>query len=155
VSRVRIAVLVALAALGGYIAYHRLSRPAPHTLPWQDVTASLPGLEPPRPASHVFRTRAAFAHYLDHVMPGSRIAVPPIDFSRHEAFFVTSGPRSSTGYSLRILRVVDHGGHVTVLVRELTPSLSTRVQPRVTYPYRLITIPRSRKTVFANFEGRP
>ncbi len=74
--------------------------------------------------------------------PGRTLQVPPIDFSRQEAFLVAAGPRSSTGYALRIVRVEEDGGPVDVVVRERTPSLGDPVQARVTYPFRLLALPQ-------------
>jgi hypothetical protein len=68
---------------------------------------------------------------------------------------VSLGPRSSTGYSLRVERVVERRREIDVYLRERTPSLSDPVEPRVTYPYRAITIERSRKPVYVKLQGRP
>jgi hypothetical protein len=42
-----------------------------------------------------------------------------------------------------------------VTVRERTPSLGEPVVARVTYPFRLITIPRIDKKLRLHIEGRP
>jgi hypothetical protein len=88
-------------------------------------------------------------------MPGRAPAVPPIDFGRDEAYIVSTGPRSSSGYDLRVVRVVERRGDIQVVVRELTPSLGDQVTPGLTYPYRLITFRQSRKTVHLVWLGRP
>jgi hypothetical protein len=87
--------------------------------------------------------------------PGLRIHLPPIDFARQSAFLVAAGPRSSTGYELRVVRVEDTGGTTLVVVREQTPSLGDPVDARVTYPFRLLALPRSDKPVKLKWLGRP
>jgi len=56
---------------------------------------------------------------------------------------------------LEILHVEDTGPDIVVRVHERTPSLGDPVQVRVTYPYRLITLPRSDKPVKLKWPGRP
>jgi hypothetical protein len=92
---------------------------------------------------------------LERANPGLEVRVPSIDFTRREAYLVAAGPRSSTGYDLRIVRVQDVGDHIVVVVRERTPSLGDPVQARVTYPFRLITLPRSDEPVKLKWLGRP
>jgi hypothetical protein len=87
--------------------------------------------------------------------PGRPINLPPIDWSQQEAYLVAAGPRSSTGYDLRIVRVRDEGDRVLVVVHEQTPSLGDPVEARVTYPYRLIALPRTAKPVNLKWLGRP
>lgn len=103
----------------------------------------------------LFHTRTALMDILERANPGRRIRVPPIDFARQEVYLVAAGPRSSTGYDLRIVRVQDDGGRVLVFVREQTPSLGDPVNARVTYPFRLIALPRSDKPVKLKWLGRP
>ena len=92
---------------------------------------------------------------LEQNNPGRTIRLPNIDFGRREIFLVAAGPRSSTGYSLQILRVQDVGGHIDVVIHERTPSLAGAVQARVPYPFRLIALPRSSKPVKLKWPGRP
>jgi hypothetical protein len=92
---------------------------------------------------------------LERANPGGRIRVPAIDFARQEVYLVAAGPRSSTGYDLRIVRVQDDGDRVQVVVRERTPSLGDPVNARVTYPFRLIALPRDSKPVKLKWLGRP
>jgi hypothetical protein len=42
---------------------------------------------------------------------------------------------------------------VTVTVRERTPQLGERAEPRVTFPYRLLSLP-ARKDVYVDWLGR-
>jgi hypothetical protein len=83
-----------------------------------------------------------------------RIRLPAVDFKTHETFLVAAGPRSSTGYALRIVRVYEHGDHVQVVIRERTPALGDPVRARVTYPFRLLVLP-THKPVHLKWLGRP
>ena len=88
-------------------------------------------------------------------MPGRAPAAPPVDFGRDEVIVVSLGPRSSTGYSLRVQRVVERRRGVYVYLREQTPDLGDPVDPRVTYPYRALALERSSKPVYVKLQGRP
>ena len=68
---------------------------------------------------------------------------------------IALGPRSSTGYSLRVLRVVERRRGIYVYVREQTPTLGEPVQARVTYPYRVLSMHGNAKPVYVKLEGRP
>jgi hypothetical protein len=70
-----------------------------------------------------------------------------------ERILVSPGPRSSTGYAVQVVRVVEQRQQILLEVRELTPRLGQRVQARVTYPYKLIEIPRTRKHVALHWLG--
>lgn len=95
----------------------------------------------------LFRTAGQF-----HELFGSGTGAP-VDFSRHELLLVAPGPRSSTGYSVRILSVTERGSTVTVKVRERTPTLADHVEARVTYPFRLLSLPAG-KDVRVAWAGR-
>ena len=70
-----------------------------------------------------------------------------------ERIFVSPGPRSSTGYAVRVERVVEQRRQILLEVREVAPRLGQTVQARVTYPYVLIEIPRTRKHVSLTWLG--
>jgi hypothetical protein len=101
-----------------------------------------------------FKTQAAFAKYVQHESPGIG-HLPSIDWANREAILISAGPRSSTGYVLRIVSVRETAHHVVVTVHEDTPTLGEPVRARVTYPYRLITIARTSKPLFLHWPGRP
>jgi hypothetical protein len=103
----------------------------------------------------VFRSRAALLDVLERNNPGRVIHLPNVDFGTREIYLVAAGPRSSSGYELQIVRVSDLGDHVVVVVHERTPTLGDPVQARVTYPFRLIALPRSDKPVKLKWPGRP
>ena len=131
------------------------SRGSARLLAWRDLTPELGRVEFPRKSLRVFHDRAALEEYLRAVMPGRGPQAPRLDFSRREALLIAAGPRSSTGYELEILRVTERRKDIRVLARETTPSLGQRVVPRLTSPYRLITIPVTAKRVYVSWQGRP
>jgi hypothetical protein len=92
---------------------------------------------------------------LERNNPGRPIRLPRIDFSSREVYLVAAGPRSSTGYELEVVRVRDVGDHIDVVVHERTPSLGDPVQARVTYPFVMISLPRSKEAVKLKWPGRP
>jgi hypothetical protein len=95
----------------------------------------------------LFRTPAQFDEFF-----GSR-AEAPVDFSARQLLLVSPGPRSSTGYSVQILSATERGDDITVKVRERAPTLADHVEARVTYPYRLLSLPAG-KAVFVDWAGR-
>jgi hypothetical protein len=124
-------------------------------VPYADLTQEAGPLEFTRIKRQLFRDRQSLIDFLEEMNPGRPIRLPPIDFTRQEVYLVAAGPRSSTGYDLRIVRVQDEGDRVVVVVHERTPSLGDPVEARVTYPYRLIALPRSDKPVKLKWPGRP
>lgn len=127
------------------------SRPVPYT----DLTRATGQLEFTHLTVSLCRDRAKLLEILERNNPGRRIRLPNIDFSRYQVYIVATGPRSSTGYDLRIVRVRDEGDRVLVVVRERTPALGDPVKARVTYPFRLIALPRTGKPVKLKWLGRP
>ena len=69
---------------------------------------------------------------------------------KQERVLITAGPRSSTGYSLEIVRAVVERGRVSIVVREVDKS----GHPQITYPYRLLVFPKIDKPVHIHWEGR-
>ena len=102
----------------------------------------------------VYHSRASFLRLLDATMPGRVPKLPPHDWARDQVVVIALGPRSSTGYSLRILRIVERRRGIYVYAQEQTPSLGEPVAPRVTYPYRLLSMHGSAKPVYVKLNGR-
>jgi PrcB C-terminal len=127
---------------------------AKRALAYEDLTAKVGGLEFTHITVDTSRSRDELLGVLERNNPGLRIRLPQIDYANHETFVVAAGPRSSTGYSLRVVDVYEHGDHVQVVIRERTPSLGEPVHARVTYPFRLLVLP-SRKPVHLKWLGRP
>ena len=102
-----------------------------------------------RETKRVFRERKQLAEYL----AGAGGSMPAVDFERRQLLLVAPGPRSSTGYSLEVAGIRERGGTVTVTVRERTPGRDERVEPHVTFPYRLLSLPAGRD-VYVDWRGR-
>jgi hypothetical protein len=126
-----------------------------HPVDYTDLTKDAGPLEFTHITVKLFDNRRDLVEVLERNNPGRRLRLPPIDFARQEVFLVAAGPRSSTDYDLRIVSVRDEGGHVLVVVREQTPSLGDPVTARVTYPFRLLALPRSDEPVKLKWLGRP
>jgi hypothetical protein len=104
-----------------------------------------------RETKRVFRSDAQLTSYLARVQAAGR--APRVDFSTRQLLLVSPGPRSSTGYSVEISEVRRHEDRIDVVVRERTPSLESDVAARVTYPYRLVSLPRD-GAVYVDWRGR-
>jgi PrcB C-terminal len=122
---------------------------------YTDLTERVGDLEFTRITRDHFESRSELVEVLERHNPGRTIRLPAIDFSKRSAYLVAAGPRSSTGYELRIVEVRDEGERTVVVVREQTPSLGDPVAPRVTYPFRLISLPRTDEPVKLKWLGRP
>jgi len=116
---------------------------------WGDLSAEVGPLTITRETKRVFRERKQLAEYL----AASGSSTPAVDFERRQLLLVAPGPRSSTGYSLEVTRVRERDGALTVTVRERTPGLDERVEARVTFPYRLLSLPVG-NDVYVDWRGR-
>jgi PrcB C-terminal len=146
-----VAIAIAAGALWTQVVQASDSRP----VAWRDVA---PGLGPvvwPRSATRSFWKRSQLLDYLRTTFPLGGPEPPRIDFARRRLVLIAAGPRSSTGYGVVVLGVRERRGSVLVRVRETTPSLGQQVVPRLTSPYRLITIPATGKPVYVQWQGRP
>jgi len=124
-------------------------------VPYVDISSQLRGGQFPRLVRETFRSREELVEFLDRQMPGQAPKAPAIDFAHREAILVAVGPRSSTGYALRVVKVRETSDRIAVTVHERTPTLGEQVTARITYPFRLITIPRIDKKLLLHIEGRP
>lgn len=111
---------------------------------WHDLTAETGPLVLPQSVTHKFETRQEFVSYLRR-WQGTR--VPNIDFARWYAVLITVGPRSSSGYSLRVAGVAEDDDRFVLSVVRRDATLEDPGTPRLTFPYRLITLPASNKPV--------
>lgn len=139
-----------LALAGVLLAVKLLPDERNEAVAWRDLSAqvgplSISGLE-----RRLFREQEQLDRYLARAQARER---PTVDFSRRQLLLVSTGPRSSTGYSIEILGVEEQDGELTVRVREATPGLDDRVEARVTYPYRLLSLPAGRE-VSVDWLGR-
>ena len=146
---------MALAAVGWLVYAEWWGQGDAHALGWRDLNAQLGRVEFTRKVSAVYHSRPPFVRLLEATMPGRAPEPPPHNWARDQVVVIALGPRSSTGYSLRVQRVVERRRGIYVYLRERTPSLRDPVDPRVTYPYRAIAIARSTKPVYVKLQGRP
>jgi hypothetical protein len=109
----------------------------------------------PKSVSRSFWKRRQLVRYVARTFPQGAPRVPVFDFAHRRLILVAAGPRSSTGYGVKIVRITEQHSTIDVLAREITPSLGTRTVPRLTSPYRLITIPATSKRVYVQWQGRP
>lgn len=123
---IRASIIAAFLVLAGsWVAYVHLWRyEDAHPLAYRLVT--LPNFESAHPLSRVM-TRGT-----------------------QERVLVTSGPRSSTGYSLEIVSAVVERARVSIVVREVDEP----GRAKLTYPYRLLVFPKLDKPVHIHWEGR-
>jgi hypothetical protein len=124
-----LAVGAALVAVAVAVALHAYGHTGSRPVPWKDVSAQARGLD-----------RSVAVYRVTKQGDRERILVSP-------------GPRSSTGYGVQVVRVVEQRRQILLELRELTPRLGQRVQARVTYPYTLVEIPRTRKHVALHWLG--
>jgi hypothetical protein len=145
---------VVLAIAGGVI-WTRVVEDGSKQLAWQDVTPRMGPVLWPKSVSRSFWRRRQLVRYVARTFPQGPPRVPSFDFARRRLILVAAGPRSSTGYGVKIVRITERRSTIDVLAREITPSLGTRTVPRLTSPYRLITIPATSKRVYVQWQGRP
>jgi hypothetical protein len=153
----RILALAAVAlAIGGAVIWTQVVEGrAERRLAWEDVTAELGPVLWPKSVTRSFWRRRQVVRYLARTFPLGAPKVPAFDFARKRLILVAAGPRSSTGYGVRIVRITERRDTIDVLARETTPSLATAVAPKVTSPYRLVSIPATSKRVYVQWQGRP
>lgn len=123
-------------------------------LAWRDVTAQMGPVLWPKSVTRSFWKRRQLTRYVARTFPAGAPQVPRFDFARRRLILVAAGPRSSTGYAVRIVRITERRSTIDVLAQEVTPTLG-RGQPRLTSPYRLIEIAATSKRVYVQWQGRP
>jgi PrcB C-terminal len=126
-----------------------------HPVAWRDVTHSFGRLEYVHKSLGVYHSRGSFERAIAQVMPGRAPRPPRLNWNRDQVVVIALGPRSSTGYSLRIQRVVERRRGIYIYGRELAPSLGESVTAKVTYPYRVLAMHGSAKPVYVKLAGRP
>jgi hypothetical protein len=125
-------------------------------LAWQNVTAQTRGQALwPKAVTRSFWRQRQVDHFLARIFPRLTPSFPRVDYARRRLVLIAAGPRSSTGYAVRILRATEERGAIHILAREITPTLGQEVTAKVTSPYELITIPSTSKRVYVQWRGRP
>jgi hypothetical protein len=127
-----------LALAGLLLAARLLPERESEAVAWRDLAAqvgplSIGGLE-----RRLFRDQEQLDAYLTRAHARR---TPTVDFANRQVLLVSTGPRSSTGYSIAVLGVEERDDEITVRLREETPGLDDRVEARVTHPYRMLSLP--------------
>jgi protease stability complex PrcB-like protein len=148
-------VAAVLAITGGVVWTQVVQAGSSDRIAWQDATARMGPVLWPKSVTRSFWKQRQLTRYLARIFPRGAPAAPQFDFNRRKLILVAAGPRSSTGYGVEIVRVTGRRSTISVLAREITPSLGQRVTTRLTSPYRLITIPATAKRVYVQWQGRP
>jgi hypothetical protein len=130
-----------LALAGALLAVRLLPEGKSEPVAWRDLSAQVGPLSIGGTERRLFRDHAQLERYLARARAR---ATPDVDFSKRQLLLVSTGPRSSTGYSIEVLGAEERGGDITVRIREVTPGLDDRVEARVTHPYRLLSLPAGR-----------
>ena len=125
-----------------------------HPVAWRDLTHKMGTIEFTRRVTGVYHSRGSFVRLLEATMPGHAPKPPKLDWDRDQVVVIALGPRSSTGYALQILRVVERRRSITVYARERTPALGEPVTARVTYVYRVISMHGRAKPLYVKLQGR-
>ncbi len=145
-----------LAIAGGVVWTRVVEASGSKAVAWQDVTAQVRGEALwPKSVTRSFWRQRQVDRYLARIFPRDAPALPRVDYARRRLVLIAAGPRSSTGYGVEVLRATERRGDIRILARELTPSLGERVQAQLTSPFRLITIPKTSKRVYVQWQGRP
>jgi len=149
-------VVAALAlAIAGRLVYTQVwGMGGEHPVRWADLTSRMGTVEFTRRVIGVYHSRGAFERLLEATMPGRAPKLPPNDWAHDQVVVIALGPRSSTGYTLRILSVVERRRGIYIDAREETPSLGQSVRARVTYVYRLLSMHGRAKPVYVKLRGR-
>ena len=142
-------------AIAGRLVYTQVwGMGGEHPVRWADLTSRMGTVEFTRRVIGVYHSRGAFERLLEATMPGRAPKLPPHDWAHDQVVVIALGPRSSTGYTLRILSVVERRRGIYIDAREETPSLGQPVRARVTYVYRLLSMHGRAKPVYVKLRGR-
>jgi hypothetical protein len=152
-ARIALAVALLVFVAVWTISRHVFAHDTVRGLPWLDLTNVVGPLTFPRATTRELPGPKTFALYLR--LHKAMRRVPPPDFKHGIVLVVAVGPRSSTAYSLQVLRVTEQRSRVIVKLRENTATTTNPGQARVTYPYRMITFPKTHKPTFVTIRGRP
>ena len=146
--------MVVVAALAGWAGYDRLRSSGGSPVAWRDVSSQVGTFSPESAAAKSFITPTHVVRALDRLDPRHRHRLPRVEWGREELLVLALGPRSATGYDLRVLRVVDQRSRVLVVLREQAPRLGESAAARLVSPYRAIVIPTRHKPVAVAWSDR-
>ncbi len=126
---------------GAGYAYSHLQSQGRRYLSWRDLTAELGYVRWPVQVVSVIKSRDKFARILADTIPRGTPNPPAVDYRHREALLIALGPRSSSGYRLKIVHIMRRGRRILVVLREVTPRLGGPQRAGLVFPYRLLTIP--------------
>jgi hypothetical protein len=145
-----------LAIAGGVVWTQVVETGDAKELAWRDVTGQVGGTAIwPKSVTRSFWRQRQVDRYLARIFPRGAPRFPRIDYARDRLVLIAAGPRSSTGDRVEVVRATERRGDILILAQEVTPSLGQPVEPRLTSPFRLITIPATGKRVYVQWQGRP
>ena len=114
-----------LALAGVLLAVRLLPEETTEPVAWRDLSAQVGPLSIAGTERRLFRDQDQLERYLARAHARE---TPTVDFSKRQLLLVSTGPRSSTGYSIEILGVEEQDGEITVRMREVSPRLDDRVE---------------------------
>jgi hypothetical protein len=135
---------VAAVAVGWALVKGAETSGSRRAMPWHDLTPQTGPLELPNGLTREFISRPQLAAWLHS--RGGKI-VPQVVFPRWRVVLVSLGPRSTTAYSIHVVGVSQDDDRVIVRVARRNASLTDPGRPKLTFPYRLITVPTTGKPV--------
>ena len=142
-------------AIAGGVVWTQVVEDGSKPVAWTDVTAQVAPALWPKAVARSFWKEEQLVRFLDRTFREGAPRAPRFDFDRRRLILVSAGPRSSTGYTVRIVRITERRSTVDVVAKEVTPALDHPGVARLTSPYRLITIPATSKRVYVQWQGRP
>lgn len=80
--------------------------------------------------------------------------LPAIDFAQTILVAVFAGEKPSGGYSIRVERIVQTDREVIVNVMEAKPASDQFTIAQITYPYQVVSLPRTSLAVRFDFEAQ-
>ena len=70
-----------------------------------------------------------------------------IDFLRHWAIYISAGEKPSTGYTVRVTKIVEHEKTITIHYDVASPNSTCPTDGVLTYPFCLISIEKTDKNI--------
>ncbi len=124
-------------------------------VPWRDVSSALDGVELHRPVAASFDRQAGLDRFLARTASDRASVSRPLGLRGRQVVLIATGARSSGGYTVEVLGVLEERGRIVVAVRERTPSAARAAPATLTFPYRLIEVGATSKPVEVEWQGRP
>lgn len=83
-----------------------------------------------------------------------RPALPSVDFSQTVLAAVFAGAKPRGGYTIKVRRIVQTERDVIVYVTEQAPSSGQAGTAQITYPYQIVSLPRTSLPLRFSFDTR-